>query len=114
MSRTLIATAVLVLLGLAAPIGLDGVVLPVHAQEDGGGDGGGSQSDDAGDQTGTDDSAPATAADPGEAPADGTQVACVEGEPCPEVVCVEGKPCFKDLTLGGPIQQHINSDLKTK
>jgi hypothetical protein len=56
----------------------------------------------------------ATAADPGEAPADGTQVACVDGEECPQVVCVEGKPCFKDLTLGGPIQQHINSDLKTK
>jgi hypothetical protein len=110
MSRTLIATAVLVLLGLAAPIGLGGAVLPVHAQEDGGGGGGDSQGDDAG----TDNSAPATATDADEAPADGTQVACVDGEECPQVVCVEGKPCFKDLTLGGPIQQHINSDLKTK
>ena len=109
MNRTLIAIAMLVLLALGAPIGLGTLVLPVQAQDEGGD----SQSDDAGDQTDTDDTAPPPPANPGKPP----PAAAAPGTVLPVgtvVPCVEGKPCFKDLTLGGPIKQRLETDLWQK
>jgi hypothetical protein len=91
-SRTRI---VVLLLGLAAPIGLGGLALPAYAQEDDGN----SQSYDAGDQIVTENPAEAT---------DNANVACVEGNPCPEVRANPQPDLdFSKLDVGGAnAQQH--------
>ena len=80
------APLVVLLLLLAAPIGLGGLALPAYAQETDD-----SQSDDAGNQTVTKNPAEAT---------NDANVACGEGNPCSKAGA-NPQPDFSKLDVGG-------------